>query len=253
MRTTERSLQGEPAGTERPDVWLDHVLFAQQRKDWVLARLVQHYDGYAVALARSVRPSRQADDDLDQIAREALLWALTRFDPGRGVPFEAFARPTIIGALRRHHRDQGWSIRIPRRIHEVAAADRWAADHLVGQLGREPTVGEVAECLGIAPERVLEARDATWARRHLSLDLPGGAGDVIRDQLAAEDPYPRSDDRTVLAQAIAALEPPARDLLHLYFYEECSQSQIAERYGVSQMQVSRELASVLGRLRARAA
>lgn len=233
------------------DVWILHVRYARSGSSEDLGALVAEYEQYALSLARRLRRDREPNDDLDQVARESLVVALQRFDCERGLPFPAFATPTILGALRRHYRDHGWSIRVPRRVHELAVPAREAADRLTTELGRSPKAHEIAEELGIETRDLLETQQAAAARTPSSLDstptVDGPSqhevvGDTDRNLLVAED-------QLVLDQAIELLGDRDRDVIRLYFFDELTQSQIAERYGVSQMQVSRWLASIVKRLR----
>ncbi|MBI2710920.1 MAG: sigma-70 family RNA polymerase sigma factor [Actinobacteria bacterium] len=246
-----------PAGSDGsrsvdPAVWLLHVRYARTRCVQDRAVLVDEYRAYALALARRFQRDLEPAEDLAQVAMEALLLALDRFDPDRRLPFPAFATPTIVGALKRHYRDVGWAVRVPRRIHEIAGPARAAADRLAMELGRQPTVPEVAEAIGVTVEQLLEANDATHARAVTSLDAPIDEARSQLDVLGASDPgMRRAEDRVALRQALSELDERDRDLLRLYFFDELSQTQIAARYGVSQMQVSRWLSSALRRLRGR--
>lgn len=233
------------------EVWARHVRYARTGAEADLAALVAEYDQYALSLARRLRRDREPSEDLDQVARESLVVALQRFDCERGLPFPAFATPTILGALRRHYRDHGWSIRVPRKVHELAVPVREAADRLTTELGRSPTTAEVADEVGIDTADLLETRQATAARTPASLDSTPSVdgpnqheviGHTDRNLLVAED-------QVVLSQAIEHLDGRDRDVIRLYFFEELTQSQIAERYGVSQMQVSRWVSSIVKRLR----
>lgn len=233
------------------EVWILHVRYARTGDEAELGALVAEYEQYALSLARRLRRDREPSEDLDQVARESLVVALQRFDCERGLPFPAFATPTILGALRRHYRDHGWSIRVPRKVHELAVPVREASDRLVTELGRAPTADEVAQEVGIETSELLETQQAAAARTPSSLDSTPVAdgpsqheviGDTDRNLLIAED-------QVVLSQAIEHLDDRDRDVIRLYFFEELTQSQIAERYGVSQMQVSRWIASIVKRLR----
>lgn len=232
-------------------IWLLHVRYARSESAEDLGALVAEYEQYALSLARRLRRDREPSDDLDQVARESLVVALQRFDCERGLPFPAFATPTILGALRRHYRDHGWSIRVPRRVHELAVPAREATDRLTTELGRSPSADEVAVELGIETADLLATQQAAAARTPASLDstptIDGPSqheviGDDDRNLLVAED-------QVVLSQAIEHLGDRDRDVIRLYFFDELTQSQIAERYGVSQMQVSRWIASIVKRLR----
>jgi RNA polymerase sigma-B factor len=251
-----------PRGRDRDDedrtpgvdqqVWLDHVCFARTGDPAVLERLVLEYEPYARSLARRMWRDGEPNEDLIQVALESLVGALRRFDPERGIPFPAFATPTILGALRRHYRDHGWLLRVPRRVHEFAVAEREATERLVRQFGRQPTAPELARAMGMDLDEVLEAHDALHARDMRSFDSTGTDGWLLGDNLGAEDErFTAAEDRAALAEAIRVLDGPARELLRLYFFEERSQSEIADLMGVSQMQVSRLLAAILRRLRNR--
>lgn len=186
------------------------------------------------------------------MALEALLLALDRFDPDRRMPFFGFANPTIVGSLKRYYRDAGWSVRLPRRVHELTRPVREAADLLHQDLGRAPTPAEIADLLEVPEERVIEALDATSVRATASLDAPvtTEASSAIQRGLAQSDPMLRTvENRTALLQLVTMLEDDDRVLLDRYFGQGMSQQQIAELMGVSQMQVSRSLARVLRRLR----
>ena len=234
------------------DLWLLHVRYARNRDPAVRIKLVDEYRGYAVSLARRLHREGEALDDLIQVAMEALLVSLDRFDPERGVPFPALATPTILGSLKRHYRDLGWSVRVPRRVHDIAAPAREAADRLTMSLGRFPTVVEVARELGMDIETLLAAQEATHARSVSSLDAPAGDDERRSDLLGNVDAgMARAENRLALQQALKELSGREREILNLYFFEDQSQAEIAKRYDVSQMQVSRWLGAAIRRLRDR--
>ena len=229
-----------------------HFRYAESRDPRVLTELTQHYRGYATALARRLHRNGEPLEDLVQVAMEALLLALQRFDPARSIPFVAFATPTIIGSLKRHYRDNGWAVRVPRRVHELVAPARQAADEIAAELGRPARVTEVAERLGVPVEPLLEAQEAAHARATSSLDVAVGPDQVRGDLIGAEDTgLMRAENRLALRQALDQLEGRERELLRLYYCEEMSQHAIGERFGVSQMQVSRWLHRAVRRLRGR--
>jgi RNA polymerase sigma-B factor len=254
-RTIPRGRDGaddDPTPGVDQRVWLDHLCYARTRDPIVLERLVLEYERYARALARRMWRDGEPNEDLTQIALESLVAALRRFDPERGIPFPAFATPTILGALRRHYRDHGWLLRVPRRVHDFAVAERQATERLVVELGRQPTAPELAAAMGLTLDEVLEAQDALHARDTRSFDAPGADGWQLGDHVGSEDErFLAAEDRAALVDALEVLDGPARELLHLYFFQERSQSEIAEILGDSQMQVSRLLAATLRRLRAR--
>ncbi|WP_421121658.1 sigma-70 family RNA polymerase sigma factor [Aquihabitans daechungensis] len=231
-------------------VWLDHVHFARSGDPVVLARLVSEYEGYARSLARRMWRDGEPSEDLNQVALESLVVALQRFDPERGIPFPAFATPTILGSIRRHYRDQGWLVRVPRRVHEFAVAERAATERLVVRLNRQPTTQELAREMRTDIDSVLEAQDALHARNVRSLETSGADGRLLSDLVGTEDgDLAASVDRLALIDAMRTLDEPAKELLRLSFFEERSQADIALQLGVSQMQVSRLLAAILRRLR----
>lgn len=233
-----------------PDVWRLHVHYHRTGDERALAALVAEYDGYARSIALRLHRDHEALDDLEQVAREGLIKAIRRFDPERGLPFPAFATPTIMGAIRRHYRDRGWAIRVPRKVHEITVASRAAEDRLVRRLGRTPTTDELAEELGITLDELLEVQDAVIVRNAASLDeLTAASAAALHGAATAPSQTALVDDRLALRRALAKLDEQERTIVGLYFFEGMSQSQIAARYAVSQMQVSRWLSGILRRMR----
>jgi RNA polymerase sigma-B factor len=233
------------------DVWLLHVRYARDRDDATLTTLVETYRPHAEAQARRHYRRGEPIDDLTQVAYEALVRALQRFDPERSKPFLAFAKPTIVGSLRRHFRDVGWAIRVPRRVHELASPARDATELLTHDLGRPPTPGEVADFIGVDESEVLEAMTAEDARTTTSLDAPDTASGLQADQVIGRPDrgFVGIENRTALLQSLQHLSGDDRDLLQMYFVDERTQSQIAEVLGCSQMQVSRLLRKAVRQLR----
>jgi RNA polymerase sigma-B factor len=185
------------------------------------------------------------------VAYEALVLALRRFDPERSKPFLAFAKPTVVGSLRRHFRDSGWAIRVPRRVHELSGPVRDAQELLTHDLGRAPSPGEVADFIGVDEREVLESMTAEDARITTSLDAPDPASGLQADQVIGRPDrgFVGIENRTALFQSLELLSDDDRDLLQMYFVEERTQSQIAEVLGCSQMQVSRLLRKAVRSLR----
>lgn len=252
----EATIPREVAEGGRPSVpwnlWHDHVLFARSGDPDALGRLVDEYSSYARSLAARMARGNESREDLDQLALEGLVVALRRFDPDRGIPFPAFATPTILGALRRHYRDHGWLVRVSRRVHEIASAQRDAVETLTNRLEREPTEAEVAEAIGVEVRVLDEARRALQARGTRSIDSVVDDGPSLGARLGVDDGgFERCEERIALRNALAELEPEERSLLGLYYFEERSQADIASMLGVSQMQVSRLLRSIVRRLRVR--
>ncbi len=234
-----------------PEVWRLHVRFHRSGDPTALDDLAQEYDRYATSLAMRMHRDHERLDDLEQIAREGLIAALRRFDPDRRLPFPALATPTILGAIRRHYRDRGWAIRVPRRVHELAVASRRTEEHLTALLGRSPRVDEIAADLGTSVDELLEAHDAVHARNTASLEDELGPDGADTDVGAGDPLLLRVDDHLDLRAALDLLDSRDREIVRRYFFEEQSQSTIAAAFGVSQMQVSRWLASILRRMRVR--
>jgi RNA polymerase sigma-B factor len=194
----------------------------------------------ARGLARRYAGRGEPLDDLEQVASLGLLKAIDRFDCERQVRFTTFAVPTIAGELKRHFRDKGWTVRVPRDVQELSARLARSRDRLTRELGRAPSVEELAAAAGTDVERTLEALDAAGAYRALSLDEPAGEGAGVIESLGGEDPgYERCEQRLLLRGGLAALEAREREILRLRFFEGLTQREIAARVGVSQMHVSR--------------
>jgi RNA polymerase sigma-B factor len=195
-------------------------------------------------------------DDLYQVACLGLVHAVDRFDPTRGLTFTSFAVPTILGQLKRHFRDKGWAIHLPRGLQELVLKVQAADEKLGSRLERSPTVPEIAEYLECSAEAVVEALDALRARRAGSLDEPletesEATGDSRYDVVGAEDEaYDLIDLRTSIKTAIERLATEDRRILSLHQDEHLTQRQIAGRLGVSQMQVSRILSRIRREMRA---
>jgi len=233
------------------DVWHTHVRYALRRDRDAMEELVARYRGHAEAQARRLYRRGESVDDLTQVALEALLLAMRRFDPEQSKPFLAFAKPTIVGSLRRHFRDVGWAIRVPRRVHELASPVRDAQELLTHDLGRPPSYGEIADFIGVPQREVLEAMAAEDARVTSSIDATDPTTGMQADQLIGkvDRGFVGIENRTALAQSIQLLSDDDRELLQLYFVEERTQSDIAAVLGCSQMQVSRLLRKAIHRLR----
>jgi RNA polymerase sigma-B factor len=232
-------------------LWTEHVRYARDRDEETLARLVERYRPHAESQARRHYRRGEPVDDLTQVAYEALMLALRRFDPDRSKPFLGFAKPTIVGSLRRHFRDAGWAIRVPRRVHELSSPVRDAQELLTHDLGRAPSPGEVADFIGVDEHTVLEAMTAEDARVTTSLDAPDPASGLQAEQVIGrlDRGFVGIENRTALLQSVERVSADDRRLLQMYFFEERTQTQIADVLGVSQMQVSRLLARAVRQLR----
>jgi RNA polymerase sigma-B factor len=217
--------------------------------------LVRRFIPLARSLARRYDRSSEPFDDLLQVASLGLLKALDRFDPGLGHSFPSFAVPTILGEMRRYFRDSGWSVHVPRGAQERALRVRDAQERLANERGRAPTVNQLAEYLELDIEEIIDALQAIQAYEALSLDAPRPGADD--DLMAYGDAMGSDDERFELveldATITAVLEhipPRERHILRMRFVEDLTQTEIAARVGISQMQVSRLLRRSLDQLRA---
>ncbi len=187
------------------------------------------------------------------MASLGLVKAVERFDPARGLEFTTFATPTIVGELKRHFRDKGWAVRVPRRVQELHLRVTGVIDDLQLELGRSPTVAEIAVRAGTSEDEVIEAVDAGSAYRSSSLDASRGDDEEspgLIGQLGDLDPgLARAESRAGLNPLLAELPQREQLMLFLRFYEGKTQSEIAKRLGISQMHVSRLLSRSLDRLR----
>jgi RNA polymerase sigma-B factor len=215
--------------------------------------LLEMYQPVARRMAARYAGVSEPFDDLLQVASLGLLQAIDRFDPGRGTPFIGFAKPTILGELKRYFRDRVWTVRVPRSIHDMMARVEKATEALELELRRPPSVGELAAELGVESAEVLEALEANHNRRPLSLDAPrvGSEEDDLPPEWVGEQElgYERVEDRIMLENVLPALGERDRQILKLRFVDEMPQSRIAEHLGCSQMQVSRLLRRALQQLR----
>jgi RNA polymerase sigma-B factor len=230
--------------------------FAQGREPAVRDELVTAHLGLAEYLARRFDNRGEPVDDLVQVACVGLVKAVDRFDPTRGLEFSTFATPTIVGELKRHFRDKGWAVRVPRRVQELHLRLSQVIAALAQDLGRSPTIAEIAREATASEEEVLEAMEAGHAYRTTSLDAPARGDDPgpsLGDQLGDDDERLNyTDDWLSLSPLLAELPERERAILHLRFFQGRTQSEIAERMGISQMHVSRLLTRSLTQLRERA-
>ncbi len=240
--------QHPPEGTSERERELSRFRQLRETGDPAIRNaIIQESQGLAIGLARRFRDRGVELDDLIQVAQIGLMLAVERFDPERGIPFGGFATPTILGELRRHFRT-AWSVRMPRGLQEATQRVNPAVSELHHELGRSPTIAEVAVRVGLSSERVIEAMEAGGAFRSLSLDAPvsgdEGSYEGLHASLQAGDAE-AAFDAVVAKQTVERLLPllsrRSRRIVELRFYEERSQSEIAEIVGTSQMHVSRLL------------
>ncbi|HEX2161887.1 MAG TPA: SigB/SigF/SigG family RNA polymerase sigma factor [Thermoleophilaceae bacterium] len=239
---------------------------ARQREDRELLRRY-HVDGDRSAreqliarhlplvrsLARRYAGRGESLEDIEQVGAIGLIKAIDRFDLEREVSLATYATPNVVGEIKRHFRDKGWAIRVPRSLQELNARMSGAIDDLTGRLGHSPSVAEIAESLGTSKEEVLEALEVGSAYTALSLDAGPAGSDEDSDPMetiGGEDAeFDRSEDRATLGPVLDRLPEREREILRMRFEEGLPQTQIAERVGLSQMHVSRLIRRSLATMR----
>jgi RNA polymerase sigma-B factor len=217
-------------------------------------QLIEQYMSLVRSLARRYAYRGEQLDDLVQIGAIGLIKAIDRFDLERGVELTTYATPNIIGEIKRHFRDKGWSVRVPRGLQELNVQLSRLIEQLTVQLSRSPTIPELAKAAGVEEEEVLEALESGRAYSSLSLSSGGGFDEDGEldplESIGSEEPqYQVSEDRAVLAPGFRALDERERTILHLRFFEGLTQSQIAQQVGISQMHVSRLIRRSLEKIR----
>jgi RNA polymerase sigma-B factor len=215
-------------------------------------QLIEMNVGLAEAVARRFAGRGERHDDLLQVALVGLLKSVERFDSERGLAFSSFATPTIEGELKRHFRDKRWAVRVPRRLQEQMLEVNQSVATLSQRAGRSPTIDEIATDTRLTTEEVLEALEAGRAIVAASIDSDerdGGGGAVIDRHGQIDSGIEHVEQRMIVATLLDALPDRERTILTLRFYDGLTQSEIAERLGVSQMQISRILSRTLNRLR----
>ena len=217
-------------------------------------QLIERYMSLVRSLARRYASRGEQLDDLVQIGAIGLIKAIDRFDISRGFELTTYATPNIIGEIKRHFRDHGWAVRVPRGLQELSIQLMRVVEQLTGELGRSPTIAELAEATGSSEEEVLEALETSRAYSPLSLSVGSSGDDDELDPLESlgveEHEYEVSEDRAVLEPGMRVLDARERMILSLRFYEGLTQSQIAQRVGISQMHVSRLIRRALEKARA---
>ena len=217
-------------------------------------QLIEQYMSLVRSLARRYSYRGEQLEDLVQIGAIGLIKAIDRFDLDRGVELTTYATPNIIGEIKRHFRDRGWSVRVPRGLQELNVQLSRLIEQLTVQLGRSPTIPELAKAAGVEEEEVLEALESGRAYSSLSLSSGGGSDedgelDPLESLGEVEHQYEVSEDRAVLAPGFRVLDDRERTILHLRFFEGLTQSQIAQQVGISQMHVSRLIRRSLEKIR----
>ena len=217
-------------------------------------QLIEQYMSLVRSLARRYSYRGEQLDDLVQIGSIGLIKAIDRFDINRGVELTTYATPNIIGEIKRHFRDRGWAVRVPRGLQELNVRLSKLIEQLTVQLSRSPTILELAKAAGVDEEDVLEALESGRAYSSLSLSTGGGTEDGEElDPLESlgeiEHQYEVSEDRAVLAPGFRVLDERERKILQLRFFDGLTQSQIAQQVGISQMHVSRLIRRSLEKIR----
>jgi RNA polymerase sigma-B factor len=217
--------------------------------------LIEQYLPLVRSLARRYANRGEQLEDLVQVGSIGLIKAIDRFDVGRGVELTTYATPNIIGEIKRHFRDKGWSIRVPRGLQELNVRLSQLLERLTVELERSPTIPELAKAADVTEEAVLEALESGQAYTTVSLSAPSGGGeegelDPLESVGELEHEYEVSEDRAVLAPGLDVLDDRERRILHLRFWEGLTQSQIAQQVGISQMHVSRLIRRSLEKVRA---
>jgi RNA polymerase sigma-B factor len=215
--------------------------------------LIERFLPLARSLARRYRRGAEPLEDLEQVASLALLKAVEGFDASRETAFSSYAVPSIVGAIKRHFRDYGWSIHVPRDLQELAVRVERVSEDLSGPTGAAPTAAAIAAHAGVGVEDVLEAREAYRALRSVSLDQPrgeegDGAGTLVDTLAAADSDIPRAFDRVAIDSLLSGLEPREQLIVRLYYHQDMTQAEIGRRLGISQMHVSRLLRQAIRRL-----
>ena len=236
----------------------DKVLLRRYHEQGDLAareQLIEQYMSLVRSLARRYSYRGEQLEDLVQIGAIGLIKAIDRFDVNRGVELTTYATPNIIGEIKRHFRDRGWSVRVPRGLQELNIQLSRLIEELTVQHGRSPTIPELAKAASVTDEEVLEALES--GRAYTSLSLSAGSGghdedgelDPLESLGTIEHQYEVSEDRAVLAPGFRVLDERERKILHLRFFEGLTQSQIAQQVGISQMHVSRLIRRSLEKIR----
>jgi RNA polymerase sigma-B factor len=235
----------------------DKVLLRRYHEHGDLAareQLIEQYMSLVRSLARRYSYRGEQLDDLVQIGSIGLIKAIDRFDLDRGVELTTYATPNIIGEIKRHFRDRGWAVRVPRGLQELNVQLSKIVEQLTVQLSRSPTIPELAKAAGVEEEAVLEALESGRAYSSLSLSSGGSTEDgeeldPLESLGTLEHQYEVSEDRAVLAPGFKVLDERERMILHLRFFEGLTQSQIAQQVGISQMHVSRLIRRALEKIR----
>ena len=253
MADTQRATKSGKAAWDKEKT---HELFRRYKEEGdVEARekLVMSHMNLVRFLANKFKNRGEPLDDLIQVGYLGLLKAIDRFDPSRGLEFTTYAAPTIMGEIKRHFRDKGWSVRVPRRLQELSAKVNQATDVLTTELQRSPKIEEIAEYLDASVDEVLEAMESSSAYSSVPLEGTGNNDNddapSVLDRYATEDSALNfTDDRLIIEEALKGFSPREREVIDLRFLQGMTQIEIAEQLGISQVQVSRLLRRTLKKI-----
>ncbi len=253
MADTQRATKSGKAAWDKEKT---HELFRRYKEEGdVEARekLVMSHMNLVRFLANKFKNRGEPLDDLIQVGYLGLLKAIDRFDPSRGLEFTTYATPTIMGEIKRHFRDKGWSVRVPRRLQELSAKVNQATDVLTTELQRSPKIEEIAEYLDASVDEVLEAMESSSAYSSVPLEGAGNNDNddapSVLDRYATEDSALNfTDDRLIIEEALKGFSPREREVIDLRFLQGMTQIEIAEQLGISQVQVSRLLRRTLKKI-----
>lgn len=253
MADTQRATKSGKAAWDKEKT---HELFRRYKDEGdVEARekLVMSHMNLVRFLANKFKNRGEPLDDLIQVGYLGLLKAIDRFDPSRGLEFTTYATPTIMGEIKRHFRDKGWSVRVPRRLQELSAKVNQATDVLTTELQRSPKIEEIAEYLDASVDEVLEAMESSSAYSSVPLEGTGNNDNddapSVLDRYATEDSALNfTDDRLIIEEALKGFSPREREVIDLRFLQGMTQIEIAEQLGISQVQVSRLLRRTLKKI-----
>jgi RNA polymerase sigma-B factor len=228
--------------------------YAANHDPAVRDRLVELNSDLVHYIARRFANRGEPLEDIEQVGFLGLINAIERFDPGLENEFSTFATPTIMGEIRRYFRDRSWAIRVPRRLQENYLKVVRTEEQLRGELSRQPSVSEIGERLGLAPDEVLAALEVSPAQHTVSLESPASTtvdeGSELGDRLGREDEnLERVETAALLEQAMAHLTPRERQIMVLRFFDQLPQTEVAKRLGISQMHVSRLQRAALEHMR----
>jgi len=252
-RTTGFEREAQRAATMRVLRRMVSLPAGDPDRERLRAEVVEDHMAYARHIARRYSTRGSTAEDFEQVAYLGLIKAVDNFDPEHGTGFLGYATPMIVGEIKRYFRDATWCVHVPRHMQELTGAMHRAVDALTSELGRGPTLVELAASIGVATEELVEALDASEAYRTTSLDRPVGPeedGACLGDLIGLDDPgFDAAVDHEVLRGLVSELGEREKRILSMRFFRGMTQSEIGERLGISQMQVSRLIAKILARLR----